>query len=544
MIEGPRLLTIAAGLVLLLSVGTLLVAFFIPVYADDPMFAVIASRAGYDGWMGIHIRPQCETSFLAPIPLSLLPGSVLAWGIYALAEDWFAMRVIALVTYLGWLGVLATVLRYLVWPQEGWFKALAVSMALGTMGIAPLLMIQSRPEATMMLAFSCILCIPLLFAAMKLPPGTQKMGMAIVLLLSSYVVYKHPKALLYSPVIIAACWYFPRVSQKMRLATMAVVALIAVQGFTFWHDRMLCPESTPDHALIQSQSISVVSLIDDPVSAAERFFSNIGKAYIYIQKFLFHPQTQEWVKSLAPQEWLAWFNLTLLGMMGMVALLALGALAVNIRSASRDRQWQSPFLLLPLILLGCMIAQAGLQEIKNFYESTWLWPCLVWLAVLAGAGIPDQKKNGKFVHSILLLLFCGSLISQANMIRIYSPNAIPAMTDDRVYAYSILRSGDYNEEKREIAAQCGIANDSSSRHLVLDLHSYMSMRKTYQPFMYPLLAATPTKEALYAFLNKHDSSGIFTLCASLSPDILQDAQVTDITCCVSKEKLKQFAPAK
>lgn len=535
-----RLLNAGACAVLGLFAVTVVVAFFTPVYFDDIGYTLSNARAGYDGWATISPMPLCSTNFVTPVPLTLLPGRWLAWMAHVLTTDFIAMRMIALLVFLGWCACAAWLVKRVFLPHLSWPCAAAAVAAVAGMGVVPLMMMQSRPEAALLLAITALVALP--FLCRRLPENRACFWLCTLALLltCSWFFSAHPKALLYLPLALAVCFYLPAPRSCLRVAALVAVLCVAGQAYHYWQYKVACPDHPSEQRFRDAQALRLEQFFADPARLLHSFAGNVGAAGTYIDKMRFHPDS-DWATPLASGALMGPVNIIIAVTAAALLLFAGVGAARLIYGMLARRKWGAGEVVLCSLAAG-LVAQSGLQTTKIFYESCMIWPGLFLLAGLAARAWRPAVQN-----LFLAWLFAASLVSQATLALVYIP-ATAEVLDNVSYngtvmgkstTVSPLGYGEIMERTLALAQQCGIAPDSRSRHVFVDVTTYLPMKETTQPYygIYTLFGLQKTGQGLLDFLREHGSSGIVALCSNLTPEARDAALQEHGLCCVGPQQL-------
>jgi len=529
---------IAYALLFLLSVITLILSCFIPIHIDDIMADIAFSRAGYDGWKGIGVLVICKSSFATPIPVTLLPGRAFAWLLYYPLSTPVAIRVFGVSLFAGWIGSLAWGIRKSLSIAPSWGKILSLIISLVFLGVMPFLPVFIRPETLMAIVIAFYALLP--FYHQKNQPSSYECMIITVIFLfaSSWFFSIHPKALLFTPLVLYS-FLTLRNRAFFKAASLSVLLCTIIQSYNYWASRMQCPESIKTSQYINGKGLQLRFLIENPRHFFDAFFFLLGKSTHYLDNVIF---ASDYHLLWLPDAHINSLHIIANFLIKSVVVAVLGfwlfSLIKMARKACEKKTFLAPGVSVPFLIVISLILMAGVQGTKNFYDMTLFWligSCLTIILLYGADSIFSQRMR----RNILAGLVCLSLLSQSLLISIYW--ILPAISAhagingefNNDQEMSILHYSERHEHIVHAASQCGISPDQENQHLAVDMYTYLEFRDSYQPIFIKFI--DNPENILLPFLKSVDSAGLITLCRSL-PKNIQDTSIQDNgLCCIKKD---------
>jgi hypothetical protein len=533
-------LLLIAVFVLVLFAAALGVGFFAPIYFDDLGHIIGCSRIGYDGWEAINNQPLCYSNFSTPVPILLMPGRWLSWLLHSVTPDFMMLRVSAVVIFAIWFAVASWLFKRLFMTDMPWLYSSAFIASLCGLGLLPMVMLQGRPEAALLLCITLYIAIPV-WLQRNASPSAVAIGVTIaaMLMMASWFFTAHSKSLLYLPLALACCWHLP-FARHIRLALMGTTTIIAIQSMFYWVAKLSC--EAPKIASFRSeQGLLPDLLLNEPLVFIQRFADNLGHSYYYLNKILFLPP-QLWTSSVPKQWWMAYINPLILWVGALIALLVCVGMIRLLYGWLRSEKQYVPYGGIMCWLMAGLLAQDGLQVFKSFYETTLVWPCLILLAGFAAAMPSIAPILKRYRHLWLSGLFILSAVSMTAFISAYMPATYKLMThapSDRIlmrksHAIAPVHYDAVAKRTIALAARCGIYPDNRSHAVVVDSVTYLAMRKTYAPLYQPFYQTPESLEQLYQIIRHYHSDGLITACRHLPPKLRNAAKKNRGICCLPK----------
>ncbi len=594
MVGRDRLVSGLGVLVLLAFAGSLGLGFISPIYYDDARNAIGNLRGGYDGWGAVNVLPYCGLSFFVPFPVMFLPGRFLAWLAQVPVDDYMGLRANALLILLVWLGYMVWFLKRHLYTQWPWLWCAGLVAGVCSAGTMPMMLFQSRPDVGLLCVVTLLVTLPLVCRGQVWTGRRQALvGAGLVVMLSWYFS-AHPKTILYAPLAFASIGFLP-FGKRGRIAMVLLVGLLVVQSLMHWQQRLYCPDDKRVQTMRETQAITPGMIMGKVNRQMDSFFDknrgyermmfdaangldepglpllmmlrygllmtvagvlflvpacvhfglvlafNFLHIHMYVRRMLFGVGVK-W--RILPDDTLAStlvdsaFSLLVLG----AVIMLLRALIVFVRSAGK-REFLAPGVLLPGLLLLGMLAQAGVQIAKNFYESPFIWPCLFLFFVMVAAWPMWRAAFVARQRRVLITIFIMSLCSQALLLTVFVPvtfAAYAAADQNGVLSGNevLMSPFDYKAVAANVhgvAGQCGFADDANTKRVMVDHVTYMAMKHTSQPLMYRVSfrnEVPDTAEGMAAMLRKREGAGVVMQCRYVPEEWLGKAKQDHGFCCL------------
>jgi hypothetical protein len=553
------------------------IAFYVPVYGDEPQWKLTVSRLFLDGGKLIYLFPACVDTFLLDPPLTWYPARWLDAWLYGDASNPFMLR------QSGWLIFLVLVLvwsRFLSTNAKlTWTNALLFVAAYFSFGMMPYLMVFNRPEQSILIWLT--LGLGVMYGAQKWPPSSlSAKGLITVIfgLLTCLIAAAHPKGLYFLPVIWVLCWLSIR-SSPLLGGLSALMALTSWQTITFWKKRTFCTESDWLTGLFAQFTVQPQLLKTSPRSFLDSGINNLFHWRLYIDGAQF--KTGAMAKAIDANlphlslvefaQQIVWLPLAacacllainaiesiliqyqkgkrLMPILVALILLFVSALFISNRFAGFG------FITLGLILFGVLLftllrsknyslAIASIlslslmllmfmQTLKNFYETTIVWPIFLLITIFSFNASSTWSK--KFLcHWILPILFVGVGISTYGRY-IVSADYASAWRASRLEKIAL------QSKLLSFAKEVCDINPIATK-LVLDDDTYPSFWSSPSPLLTAYVYGWWSQGTDYRrTLALQSPEGLVTKCESAPPVLLKVLSQKEGFCCASAKTLNQF----
>jgi hypothetical protein len=548
----------------LVVTGYLLVAFglglFVPVQSDEVAWFFLNHRSVMDGFQRMMLFPQCgKEHFLHALPYALYLPALIDHATYGQMTSPLHIRLAGLVQYTVWLCLLGLLLRKLFQPTQEQGRMLMVA-ALGFMALdtLPLLMVMNRPEQPMAMLTTALLVLYLHREALA-SSLTRKIAATLLLFLLVMMLHAlHPKVAAFAPFEAAIAYGVMRTLWRWRSAGCLGIALvIAIAANAYLGEtQSTCPGSPEIQAFLDRCQTSFALLKNPPEFFAKALlsFMNAVGSDVFINRHL-ATNAHMWLP-LSPQGAVPVLD----GLTGVYDQLVYFAklcllLHLHVRCFTavavligRRRSQPGTDKMLIAVFLGLMLAMDGMFVFmgpqRQFYANIITMPLLLLLLLL------DAKLFRREVlfykrYVWLGIGICAALNLSLLLYRyaplVYAPERAEIVRPDNLQIFSPFGYGDKAAVMRELAGECGIADDPSLKHLVLDDITYFQFRRSSQPFHLYYLTGDMgdmdklTPETLFKPLKDYGSDGLVTDCRALPRNIRPLATEKDGICCIPKK---------
>jgi hypothetical protein len=483
-----QILAIAAGT---LAVGSFALACFVPIYTDEIAWKIIQSRVTEDGGqsLALTLEPSCGPYSFA-VPMLLYPFRWVDSLVFRGMTGPLALRLLGFGTALLWLALAGAFATDVARTRLSRGVVAAGLIALVTIGVMPFLLVISRPEQVLLIAFTCFL-----YPLMKPAPDPPSRGRAIASAiggwaLCSYALAAHPRAAFALPLMLLFIW---RITRRPLVAGCAGAGILAV-AFVSYRDfvlRLACPGDPDIAALFVKLNIG---------SALEQ-----GKLLPYLSGVLFSlRRTAGWyineftLRSKYASDMLPGFSHPLLGWAVELffSLLVVAGIAAFVMLTAGFRKRRETRLAVAGVgaLWFFYFACVGSRILKFDYEAELMEPVMA-MAALSSLWLAWPRLAVRFggarlavaARSALTVLLALSVASQGWLLINDAPYAWGAWSKPGYaagQAFSITNFG-YGRLRSQILATarlCGIDPAARPQHLVVDELTYFAFADSYQPF--------------------------------------------------------------
>jgi hypothetical protein len=556
------------------------IAYYVPVYGDEPQWKLTVSRLFLDSGKLIYLFPACVGNFLLDPPITWYPARWIDAWLYADASNPFKLR------QFGWLIFLVLLL---VWAKFfsmnaklSWKAGFLFIAAYFSFGMMPYLMVFNRPEQSILIWIT--LGIVLMYVTQQWPPSTAKMKVLISLLyglLACLIAAAHPKGLYFLPVILVLCWISIH-SLFLVGCLAALMALTSWETIVFWKKRTYCTESEWLTGLISNFTVQPRLLTTSPRAFLDSGINNLFHWRAYIKGAEFQggvmgksievglPNLQ--LVELAQQT--VWLPLAAAGLLIAVnlielviaqhqkgrrvmpvmatlllifistllmshrytgfGLMALGATLLGILCLSLFKIKNYALAIASCLGLSLMLLMF-MQTLKNFYETSIVWPIFLLITIFVFGRSSAWSK--KILFTIVLpMLFVGAAIATYGRY---------ALTADYAKVWQTNREEKITQQLQlQFFAKefCNIGPEAN--RLVLDDDTYPSFWQNRSPLLTAYVYGWWSQGTDYRrTFASQNPEGLVTKCESAPSELLQTLIRKGEFCCASKEALGRFIEA-
>ncbi len=534
-----------ARLALGVLVAGVLIGLLLPVYSDEVVWR-FSSRAAIDGFDKLS-ADLCGANTLAVPPWFIWPARLYsAWfNRHFAAPGWVRLSGVGYgLALVGlWWRLTARIA-----PDAG-RRATARALMVGLLGLGtlPWLLVWSRPEQPVLLAFTGALML----AAHGWRGGPAQAVEAVALRCAGIVVLGvvalsyHMKAEVLMPAFALCLWTCGRgaKSRWWRLGAVAVLAAFAMVAARYWLTRFSCPGDPVMARNLASQNVS--ALLNNGRSplvalAALLLNANLFK-YFWLVAPAVKPMAQWLVRdAVTPMQALAWQVVTI-GLWSAAALLGGVSQAVALWADWRARRWDPQAAMAALLfMLVCGWGMA--QTAKNDYDATFELPLLATaIALVVGAGARGARL-GAMQRGLARVLGPVAGLSLALLCATYLPSLLrathqPVWLADNPHSLPLFGYDAARQQARAAALRCGIGLEPPARRprgLLVDESSYFAAMDSYRPQFH--LGVTGVWHAgikdPVAYLRGIGSDGAVMVCRNLPPRLRARAKAVGDYCCL------------
>lgn len=534
-----RLQRIGAGL----FVVALLAAIVLPIYTDEIGWR-LQERAAYDGVDKLFSQ-LCGPNTLAQPPFWMMPARYYSAAFNTLFDSPIYVRISGIVYALAWTGmVLALVGRA---ARDGGERSALATLVIGflSIGTMPLLLVVSRPEQPIMLAYTAAILLVLGGAksSAELSAAAAWRRSLAVLALALVAMSYHVKGVAAAPLFLV-CLLLVAKGRKAILPRLVSAVLLVGAGIwagRYWIDRFLCPGDRAAREAFQASAGASIAAAND----ASQILPLLTKAFGNISLFLY-PGTVA-PRALPMANWLPanriglddsfnWF-LIIVALWTVAMIVTVWCLLRAARRAWHERRFDDRFLLSGALL--SMFLGWSAIGFTGVYEATFTVPMLALGVVLALSIHDGGPKFAKGLGWAAAGVGLVGMISIALVTRIYGA---PLLASTRTPGYvsgqpfSITPFG-YESLRRDtlaVARKCGIADPAAKQALLVDDLTYFPMMHSRLPeHRGGLLPPIKVTRDPVEYLRAVKSDGILSWCAALPPAMQARAKREGQMCCLA-----------
>ncbi|MGW7773321.1 hypothetical protein ACTWM0_10265 [Pseudomonas machongensis] len=512
---------------LLLFALLILSGVYLPLYSDEAVTKFSVARFFLEHGQMVSFFPQCTATVGHGVALVFYPAAVLLSMVYA-PLDPLGIRIIGVMLAFAWFALMAW------WcarqATEHWKQRFVLLAGLCGLGVMPYLWVMSRPEQFMLVPM-LFFCVAALQAPGRESPGKQIAAGALAALLASTLFYAHPKAVFFTPFLMAAAWgataHFPRWARTALLLYIAALGLQALRDAT---TLSACEDAPVVQSVLASNILAPGTLLSAPsifLSAVlenlQQFFPRVLKHLVFTEQF-----QSGWLPPIAHTPgFLPVLNALLKVAACLLMVIAhLGALIAALFALSK-RRLPLPLLLAALLAAGDLL-NAALYNRQNFYSLIQYVPISIMILALLLAYRPLHRAQTVLATSVSAL----AVVSLLTLAWLLTPSIVrnasyPAATiPGQPISIPVLGTEQRLEGLRELGQRCNIPQQSA-KFLVVDHMTYFAYRQNTQPvhvlYISELAYGGDLKGRLLPFLKAHGSPGLIARCEWI-PAELRDQQ--------------------
>jgi hypothetical protein len=545
-----HLLALLSVLLIALFIVTLVTSYLFPIYPDEIAVRVWLSRTIYDFPEKISIYPTCE-GFLQKLPVMwFLPG-LIEWVIHGNLGD---LRILRLVGIIGELTIISILVHQLsnIECKENMVKGSKHSrsywsvlystvfvIAILSIGVLPVFLVTNRQEQIVLPLVALLLAI---FANIGRHAGAPIQRNKILwmvltyLVLTSLILYSHPKGIFLSPFLILIGFQIFRMLENKMFMTfgfLAVMAMIA-QSYFAWKHTFQCTTSPDLNSLLKSFYIDPAEIINNPRLFKDDLLQSLGKFHKYIKQLTFQQNVDASYLPFIPVGWSAAIANFFIKMNILVMFIfALVLLPLFYIKDILQGRLASMNLML-IVLLGCVLMGASLSLTKNWYDAGYIYVMLVIVCVFIFVGNNHKSLKQSVVVGSLIYLSCTAIFSQA----IFNYRYLPAFWGGFNGPGISIKTYDYPRAISDISASskaCAI-DPVLSQGVIFDDYTYLFFQKSQKPMAITYVLYLKD-QALADFVAGSGSDGMVMRCTSIPKAYLPYVKKSGSVCCVPHEAL-------
>ena len=535
--DGARRLLRPSNIIMLLPVLGLVVTtpylLLSPVYIDEIQWKMINSRLWLDGGKLLYLFPACTKGFLLNVPMTWYPSRVIDSLLFADMGDpqrlrfWGLGTFLAIVLYASWAA------RRLVQPKAPFVCVFGAVLAPLTLGVLPFLLVFSRPEQPIVLSLLLGCTLPFVLPSSQAGNVRSWVFVALYTFLAWTMTAAHLKAIYFLPVLLFAAFIMVR-SWLPRIVLCATFGYSAVETLNIWLARTDCPESPFLMQVFHNLSLSPADLGGGLSPFIHRWVANLLEAPNYWDRIAFQLDYQNfWLPhSSAP---LSELEVAVNKTPEIAVVLGLLVVAAGIfRSLRFERMrvaWVGRPGAMAALLVLPLIALAGMQTTKNFYEAGLGAPLLGLAVMLALPGLlSGAEKFRKAGLAAVIALACVSTVSQVALAARFSAN-LPMW---------FAKLSKRQMEQADVAAaldRCRLPIGLAGSHIAMDDLAYTVLWRTREPIVMAHVSGWwATGMDLKQLVHDRNIIGFIGKCTNIPPAYQPEMVAEGRYCCSRVEQ--------
>lgn len=331
-----------------------------------------------------------------------------------------------------------------------------------------------------------------------------------------------------------------------------VVLLCWAQSYRVYAKSSKCPESLAVELINSRQYLMPGPMARAyPLEYGRRLFRNVGRYNAYLASNIFNDGYPiDWLPAVPEKQ--AWWGegLNLVLLTGFNYMLAVSFIFVFLRifGGWRSLKGECGEGLLPAALVLSLTGLFAIQTSKNFYEAGFIMPVAAVLFCVSCVTVPDWRKASPYAGVVFGSIPPVAAVSAVMAVLSFLPLLRGGYHGPSIsvvnYSSSLL-----DDNIRLARERCGVSERDS--HLILDDLTYMSFKKTFQPYGLSYLSLALSSEnpsllsddaALAASLRKLDIHGVAAFCSRLEtmPLLRRNAIKEGTVCCVGPAMMESI----
>jgi hypothetical protein len=527
-------------------VAAILGGILLPVYTDEIGWRLQA-RAGFDG-VDKMFSDLCGPNTVARPPFWMMPVRWYSALFNGLFPSPLYVRISGILYALAWSGMLLAVVRRVAGDRMSGVSLATIAFGFLSLGTMPLLLVWSRPEQPIMLAFTGAIMVALAGRG-DVPSGASTAaawGRSLVILaLGLAALSYHVKAVVTVPLFLVCIALAAGGKRTVvpRAVAAAILAGAAVWAAHYWIDRLACPgDPTVRASILRNTGAAVAG-----ATSGSQLLPLLGSALDNVSVLLFPglpaPRAEpmsDWLPAgrITVEASFAWF-------LAMVAIWSAAFMASALRLAQAAvRGWRERRIDGRAVIAAALFATVLGWSASGFvsvYEANFTVPMLVIGVVLALSTreTPEAGAGSRPMTIAAAALGVLGIASVATVSAMYGPSLVAA-TQERGYIEGqplSISSFGYSGVERDVlgaARLCGIGDPGGRRRLLIDDVSYFPFMRSYMPdHQFGLFAPMVTTKDKVGYLRRTGSDGIVASCSVLPPELRGRARRSGQFCCLA-----------
>jgi hypothetical protein len=541
---GAKALSWLRNVVAGVFAAALLAGILLPVYSDEVGWR-LQERAALDGFDKLF-TDFCGPNTLARPPFWMMPARYYSALFNTLFADPLYIRLSGILYALVWTGLLLLLVRRVADAAQERVALSTTAIGFLSLGTMPLLMVISRPEQPIMIAFTAALLIALADwreVAADTPAAKAWIRSLVIAMLALVAMSYHVKGVATVPLFLVclALASRGRASLLPRLLCAALLVAAGVWAAQYWIHRFECPGDARVSAVVLRSTGAALVAASDASQIAPLLAKALGNVSVLLYPGTPAPRFDPmafWLPAgrISADDSFVWF-LVMISAWAFALIAVAWCLLHAARRSWKERRLDSRAVLsVALLATGIGWSATGFTGI---YEATFTLPMLVIAVVLA---LSTQNAGTRFAGGLAwggAIIGLMGLVSVPLVARIYGPSLAAAAQErgyikDQPLSISAFGYGGLHQEILSAARQCGIVDPPARRAVMIDDVTYFAFMQSRRPqHTFGLFSPLVKIDDPIGYLRGIGSDGLITTCRSLPPGIQARARRQGQFCCLA-----------
>jgi len=541
-LQSKWLKYISLGGLGVVSLLTLYLCAYVPIFTDEINIKVISARYFLDSGIAMTLHPTCVPEFTEKVPLLFAPFRMIESLLYQDLSNPLKLRWMGIFQYLLLIALSARIFSGAVASPLLW------SIAIFTFGQLPFTMVLNRPEIPMALLIVILLILAASAERNRGAPGEvsrppEVLGPLIVLFISAWLLSFHPKALFLSPLLFAVSLRIGRRPLTRGLLLAGITCEIVLSALA-WQKPLACPLDPERRAVFATSAASFLFGGAGFRDGVAQLLENLYNSRLYFRNISFSFFKLGYDRVYLPaagqnlvgngEVWRLVFAALNYSFFFLMGVLGIGSLWLTIKGRKNVLLLGCFFTLVPFLLFPTR---------KAMYDFGLIFPLFIFWVVLAARTLASEKL-ARITPALTVAVVFLSLVSQIILLVCYGGYREAWSKGGRIPGIRFAVSGFQSEVTREkvhrLGEKCGIFPVASNYHLVTDdvTYPFFSQGKIpYYDIFVLSLGPEAAQEKAIKFLQERKSSGFIGDCGYLPSRLSGSAPNDSGICCVGKEAL-------
>ncbi|MBW8754827.1 MAG: hypothetical protein JF595_11880 [Sphingomonadales bacterium] len=546
---GAKALGWLRNAVLAVFVTAILAGMFLPIYTDEIGWR-LQERAGFEGVDKLFVD-ICGPNTIVRPPFWMMPARYYSALFNSLFADPIYFRISGILYALAWMGLVLLLVRRVADRAADRIALSCLAIGFMSLGTMPLLLVMSRPEQPILLAFTGALLIAASDwkrEGADTPTRTAWWRSLAILLLALVAMSYHVKAVFTAPLFLVCLMCATRGSRALAPRLILGAILLAAAGWAafYWVDRFSCPNNALVRADFMRNTGMEMVHVTNPLQILPVLKKALGNVSIFLFPGLPAPRPEPmagWLPAgkISFADSFSWF----LVLCGIWAVALVASAFCLVRAA--ERGWRERKLDRRIVLAAALLVTVVGWSATGFvsiYEASFAVPMMVYAVILALSTheASSAHRGARFATGIRLgaaTVGLMGIVSIALVAMLYGPS-LAAAAHERGYikeqplSISVFGYAGLKRDMLAAARKCGISDPDAGHALLIDDVTYFTFMKSRLPqhrygLFHPI---APIKDPI-GYLRWVRSDGVIASCHALPAEFRARAQRQGQFCCLA-----------